>query len=356
MPRIQVVDTGIINNQDSAFPTLVRLDSGDLLAGFSVGGGPNATGSTECARSRDGGKTWSCQTAILPRGKDPDTTSSLRLSRTADGTLLAYGARVYPVDGKHKFGHQIKREPVLCRSTDGGFNWSRPEVIPSPVPGPFEVSNPVVVLQDGRWLAPAATLAAPERLGEQVVAFISEDQGKTWGRMTTVMRDPEGVKGFFEQKVIELEPGRILAAAWTVRMGDYSDLEDHFAVSNDGGQSWGPALPTGIRGQTLTPVWLGGDRMLVLYNRRYGQQGVQMCLVRFNDTAWTVEYEGTLWDATSSRQRSPSVTSGIDEFDSFAFGLPSALRLDEETLLAVHWCKESGVFGIRWTRIHVALS
>ena len=127
-------------------------------------------------------------------------------------------------------------------------------------------------------------------------------------------------------------------------------------MSYDGGKTWSLPKPTGIRGQTLTPVWLDGDRLLVLYNRRYGQQGVQMGLVRFNDNQWSVEFEGTLWDAASSRQRSSSVTSGIDEFDSFAFGLPSALRLDDKTLLAVHWCKEEGTFGVRWTRIRVEWS
>ena len=30
----------------------------------------------------------------------------------------------------------------------------------------------------------------------------------------------------------------------------------------------------------MTPVWLGGDRLLVLYNRRYGRQGIVMLVVQ----------------------------------------------------------------------------
>ena len=33
----------------------------------------------------------------------------------------------------------------------------------------------------------------------------------------------------------------------------------------------------------MTPVALGGDRLLVLYNRRYGDQGIVMLLVTFTD-------------------------------------------------------------------------
>ena len=52
MPSIEILDSGIIDNRDSSFPTLVRLDYGDILAGFTVGGGPFVNGGTELARSR----------------------------------------------------------------------------------------------------------------------------------------------------------------------------------------------------------------------------------------------------------------------------------------------------------------
>ena len=60
------------------------------------------------------------------------------------------------------------------------------------------------------------------------------------------MRDPLGRCGYFEQKLIELEPGRLLAAAWTVRFPDYADQENHFALSTDGGRTWTPPTPAGL--------------------------------------------------------------------------------------------------------------
>ena len=82
-----------------------------------------------------------------------------------------------------------------------------------------------------------------------------------------------------------------MAVAWTVNLVDCKDWEDHFAVSTDGGRNWGTPRSTGIRGQTMTPLWWSEDRLLVLYNRRYGAQAVLMCLVRLAERAWRVEWE-----------------------------------------------------------------
>jgi hypothetical protein len=58
MPTIEVLETDHIDRSDSAFPTLVRLDNGDIVCGFSRGGGAHARGGTYCARSTDGGRSW----------------------------------------------------------------------------------------------------------------------------------------------------------------------------------------------------------------------------------------------------------------------------------------------------------
>ena len=83
MPSIEVVDSGLIDRSDSAFPTTVRLNDGDLVCGFGRGGGAHVSGGTHCARSSDGGHTWSYQGAIVKPSVEPLVTNSLRLSRTA---------------------------------------------------------------------------------------------------------------------------------------------------------------------------------------------------------------------------------------------------------------------------------
>ena len=103
----------------------------------------------------------------------------------------------------------------------------------------------------------------------------------------------------------------------------------------------------------MTPIPLGGDRLLVLYNRRYGEQGVVMNLVTFTDEAWAIHDEGIMYDARARRTRPESVESGVEDFDTFAFGFPTAIRLHAGTFLATHWCQEEGQFGIRWTKLRV---
>jgi hypothetical protein len=349
MPSIEIIGTGRSDDRDSAFPLAVQLPDGDILCSFSVGGGPHVHGGTDFARSRDGGRTWTLEGTILPPGTEPPSTNFLKLTLSPDGrTIYAYGARLYRKPG-WKFG-EGQNDAVLCASTDNGRTWSGPSLVPFPCECATEVSYGALALASGRLLAPAATLPAQDRLGEKVLVAISDDGGKTWKRHAVVFRDPEKRLGYFEHKLAEIAPGRVMAVCWTVTLGDAADRPDSFAISNDGGETWGPARSTGIMGQTMTPVSLGGDRLLVLYNRRYGDQGIVMNLVTFTDQAWTLWYEGIMYDARAKRTRSSDV-SGLDELETFEFGFPTAIRLRDGTLLATHWCKEGGKFGIRWTKL-----
>lgn len=195
-----------------------------------------------------------------------------------------------------------------------------------------------------------------------MVAFLSSDAGQTWSHSPTVFHDPDGCRCFFETKVTPLGSGRLLAVAWTVTAGDYRDLDNHYALSDDGGRTWTRPVSTGIRGQTMTPVWLGGGRILVLYNRRYGRQGIVMQVVQLSEDGWILGPETMLWDAAGAPGELARGAGGIDIFSDFAFGLPSALPIGDARLLAVHWCRErvgepreksSERYGIRWTRLQL---
>ena len=240
-----------------------------------------------------------------------------------------------------------------ARSTDGGRTWSAPEVIPMPCDCALEISHGILALSSGRLQAPAATLPSQDRLGERVLAAISDDGGRTWPAHAVEFEDPDKRLGYFEQKLTELAPGRAMAVCWTVTLGDVADRPDSFTISNDDGSTWGPARSTGLHGQTMTPVPLGDDRLLVLYNRRYGEQGIVMALVTFTEEAWTVHHESIMYDANARRERPADLESGVQELDTFAFGFPTAIRLQDGTYLATYWCQENSAFGIRWTKLRV---
>ena len=352
MPSIEVLKSGLLDERDSAYPQAVQLPDGDILCSFSVGGGPNVHGGTDWARSTDGGETWQVEGTILPPSNDPVSTNFLKLSLSPDGkTIYAYGACLYREIGA-KLG-EGRRVPVLCSSDDGGRSWSDAREIPMPVTCPLEISHGILPLGSGRLLAPAATLADKSRLGERVLVAISDDGGKTWPAHSVVFEDTQKKLGYFEHKLAELSPGRVMATAWTVTFGDIQDRPNSFCISNDNGTTWGQACSTGINGQTLTPIPLGGDRILALYNRRYGQQAIVMRLVTFDDENWTTHFESILYNPLSIRDRTANLQNGLDELDSFAFGFPTAIRLMDGTILATFWSKEQGTFGIRWVKLRV---
>ena len=291
MPSIEILDTGRIDERDSAFPQAVQLPNGDILCSFNVGGGAHVTGGTDWARSTDGGQTWNVEGTLVPRVGN--ATSALKLSISADGkTVYAYGSRSYREEGG-RFG-EGRNEPIFCTSTDGGHTWSEPTVVPMMGFSPLEISHGALALQSGRLLAPGATLESQDKLGRLVIAAVSDDGGQSWPRHATVFEDPDGVHGYFEQKLAEslpraghgVEPGLLISTCWTIVMDGVKDIDDHFTISRDDGLTWSRPKPTGIMGQTMTPIPLGGDRLLVLYNRRYGQQGVIMNLVTFTDDTW----------------------------------------------------------------------
>ena len=351
MPSIEILGTGRLDERDSAFPQAVQLPNGDILCSFSVGGGHFVKGGTDWARSTDGGETWTAEGMVLPPTSDPVTTNALKLSISVDGrTVYAYGPRFYP-EFDQRFG-EVRNEAVFCRSTDGGRSWSQPQVVAFPVKGALEISHGILSLSSGSLLAPAATL--PEgRLGEQVLAAVSDDGGKTWPRHAVVFRDPQERRGYFEQKLAEVLPGKLIATCWTVSFSDAKDQPNSFAISNDGGLTWGPPRPTEFMGQTMTPVPLGGDRLLILYNKRYGEQAVMAALVTFTEEAMTTHFQDLMWDAGRTREKPEGDYSGVDELNKLEFGYPTAIRLADGTFLATHWSREDDLFGVRWTKLRV---
>jgi hypothetical protein len=347
---IQILGSGRIDDNESAFPQAVQLPNGDVLCSYSNAGAAGATGGTSWSRSTDNGATWIQEGELLARSDDPLATNFLKLSLSADGrTIYAYGARSYDQPGT-RFGDERATEAIFCTSTDGGHRWSAPSVIPMPSSA-LEISHGILALRSGRLLAPAATIP-PGRLGEQVVVSISDDGGMSWPRDAVAMQDPNGRLGYFEQKFAELAPDRIVASAWTVTLDDVVDQTNSFTLSTDGGLSWTEPRSIGTRGQTISVVPFDGDRVILLYNRRYGDQGIVMALAQVTGETWPIAFEGLLYDA-KARREGRIREGGVEEMNDFAFGFPTAIRLHDGTYLATNWSVEDGRCGIRWTRLKV---
>ena len=116
MPSIHILNTGRLDERESAFPQAVQLPNGDILCSFSVGGGQFVHGGTDWVRSTDGGLTWKLEGELMPSTVEPPTANFLKLSLSADGkTIYAYGTRYWgSIDDK--FGER-RGEALFCTST-----------------------------------------------------------------------------------------------------------------------------------------------------------------------------------------------------------------------------------------------
>lgn len=364
--ELAVHDSGLIyanpkpflRSRQAAFPTVVELDGGELLAAITVGEAfESADGHTELARSRDGGRSWTHE-GCLPCGRTGRPTSeSGRLSRTAGGAVLCYGPRYDRSDPERAIGNAetngfLGCEVVWYRSDDGGRSWRGPKVVPIPFPGSYEIASPIVALCDGRWLAPFSTFADWEgraHTPERALAMVSRDEGASWPETITTLADPDERRVFWEQRIIEIGGDRLLALAWTHDRRDGKDLPDHFSVSEDG-EHFSAPCSTGIPGQTCSPAWLGNDRILCVYNHRYGDPGVRARLCRFRtDREWETEAEVTLWGQPPSAERERG--SVVGQMNYLRFGFPMVLRLEDGAFLISYWCMEDAQLVCRWTRV-----
>jgi hypothetical protein len=363
---IRLLDTGLVYrnpNPDKRsihawHPTLVVLGNGELLAGFDLTEAIASTNyRTFLARSSDDGQTWTPPVRLFPDENDRLQRHSVRISRMSDGTLVAMGGRRYV---KHEdedvFSHEtfgvLPMELILLRSHDQGKTWEDPSVVQPPLEGPFEICHAVLELDGGRWLLPTSTLRrwdgqAP--LDVKAIALVSYDKGQTWTEHFDALDDYANGIIHFEVSMIQLPDHRLLTVSWAFHSNTGISRPLPYAISEDG-QTFGPARPTGLCGETSKLLSLGEDRVLCVY-RRYDKPGLWANLACIDGNQWVNLEEAPLWQGTESKMFGER--SSAEELSALQFGFPQPHRLSDGNIMVLLWCREDCIHNIRWLRLAV---
>jgi hypothetical protein len=365
---IHLVDSGLVYRNPQPHlrsihawhPSLVRLDGGELVASFDLAQAVEALDyCTHVARSADGGRTWTRPVPMLHDRTERPATHSVRISRLADGTLVGFGGRYYRDDPEHGVVNRenlgyTPMDLILVESGDGGRTWQGPRTIAPPLVGPaFETCHAIVELPDGRWLAPTATWKgwngeAPN--GMQAIALVSRDGGRSWPEWLAVMDGYRDGLIHWEQSLVRLADGRLLAVCWVYDERAGKSRPNAFALSRDG-TTFGPPRPTGTRGQTAKVVVLGDGRLVCLY-RGDDRPGLWAELARIEGDDWVRQAELRVWQGAPSGMQ--GAASSGEELAQLKFGYPSPIQLPDGDVLALFWCLEDCLHVIRWVRLRVA--
>ena len=314
---------------------LLLLQNGELLVAFREASEHISNdGKIVTVRSTDGGATWGERTVIREQPYTDERSASLCELR--DGTILCNALPQTHYDRHGRYGGDGAVDPAysgrapgiyIGRSSDGGRTWSwaeKPmdqtpftdvftaEQIVELAPGRREAGRP----RSGRLLMAcyAPSLEEPDRAVS--ILYASDDAGATWHCLSTI-GDVPGVS-VEEPSLFQSRSGRLISI---MRTG-----AGHFyyqATSDDGGETWTPARPSGIPGvnNPASVVQLADGTLLCVHGSRRDPGGLYV--IASPD-------DGTTWDIATRRVIR-------DDLPNWDIGYPTTEVLPDGRVLTVYY-------------------
>jgi hypothetical protein len=363
--KFHKIAEGFVSQRSPGTPTSVAAGSrcvesrsGELICTFVA---QTATGGNDfkpmITRSKDGGLTWSEAKVIWPEIQEHQSIFG-SISASPTGDLAFYGMRTPIAHPGEKAWSEVssglkQNELVLTRSGDDGVTWSPFTVIPMPIPGSAEAAGAMCLTRAGDLVccyAPYNTFDPQLKVEKnQVICLTSRDRGRTW-QHSAMLRFPEPDSLGAESWVIEMSDGRLLGTGWHIR-GDLPQT-NKYALSTDAGASWSPTMSTGILGQSTALAPLPDGRALFVYNqRKHGEVGVWLALVRPSESDFGIAINQCVWAAAIASRG--GATADFKDWTSFAFGEPSVTPLSDGTILITLWAMQPSGHGIRYVKLRI---
>lgn len=256
--------------------SLLRLNSGHWLCGFTVGPEKNHHTGTICiCRSTNGGHTWSILPLQFSSAIDgtPGSLSGAEMVETEAGRLLLFTTWFdrsdpdRPLFDPETEGLLPSRQ-LMAISTDDGNTWSDWKQIPTPGLTGCAMSGPVGKWSDGTIAFVFESFKEfDDTTPVQPAAWllISRDAGNTFESPFLVAQDPRNEVYYWDQRLCASDaPGEFISLFWTHDRKAQKDLRVHLLRSEFPGDEEAARVPvqTSIPGQIAAPCLLQDGRLL----------------------------------------------------------------------------------------------
>lgn len=333
-------DTVLEPNRYCAWPTIAKLDNGDIVIVYSGDRDAHVCpwGKTRIIRSKDKGATWSAPETI---NNTPLDDRDAGVIQTLRGTLLvswftslAYAnpawkasyqkyfrvAEKIPAELKEKWlGNWVRR------SVDGGASWGEAVRTSATAPhGPIQ-------LRDGRllYVGNGSWKGQPALVAEQ-----SLDDGLSWQVVSVFKTESGSIQGLSEPHVVETRSGKLVAL-----FRNESSNEDKYLLqseSYDGGKSWTVLHETPIWGYPPHIIELQNGWLLVVYGHRRKPFAEKACISKDEGESWDIKNEITLAEAYNADH-----------------GYPASIQLDDGSIITVFYQQDNegeptSIFTTHW--------
>jgi hypothetical protein len=312
------------------------------------------------ARSADGGLSWSAARDIWPEEVYKRHSVYVNLSAAPSGDLILTGFRT-PVDvpGEASWSTVTSglkaNELAWSRSGDEGATWEKLRSIPMPVNGSAEPGAMCATRAGGLVFGFSPYNTFDPRLvveRNRLICMRSGDGGRSWSH-SPMLRFPDPESHGAEAWIVELSDGRLLGASWHLREG--ADPPNAYALSLDGGATWGETRSTGFRGQASAMAPLPGGRVLFVYNqRKFGDIGVWMAVAEPTEKDFGVVHHERIWAAAvGAKDPAKPNANDLKAWTGFAFGGPAPAVLADGSILVTFWSGQSSACEIRYVKLRL---
>jgi hypothetical protein len=379
---MRIVDRSVLNaaapgtsRAAATFPTFTVLADGSLLATYSIGSTKDSDDLTvELRRSTDGGATWHDPRAPFETTME-GRCGSLKFAPITrlDGERLIIVAlwidrEAFP--GRPLFNPEtegcLPMSILVADSTDSGETWSawRRVAMPADV-GPPSLTNAIVRFPSGLLLLSVETnkeYLDTSRWFQRVVHLWSDDDGVTWSAPTTVVADPTGRIGNWDQRGAVAADGRLVSFAWIYDFEAVAYLDIRRRISADEGRSFGEPIELGFADQPGHPAILPDGRVVLAWVDRFGSGSIRARLAASIEAPFDPDTEIVLFDAaadaTSAARTGSSATpttgDALEQMQTWSYGLCHAEALPDGEVGVVHYAPgTAGGIEIRWIRLAV---